>query len=465
MAQSKIPALRPSDGGGHNFVCYADCCSGVPGAPHEENFAAVNAVVARLEPPPDFICFPGDEVVGLTASDEELRRQWRHWFELEMAWLDRKRIPLYHTTGNHTAYDPASEAVFREVMAHLPDNGPAGQGRLSYAVRRGDLLMAFVNTTWSGLGGEGRVETEWLDRTLAENSDARFKLVFGHHPVHPVNGFSGTRQREIDHDDGRELWRILVNHGVLAYVCSHILAFDVQVHSGVLQILTAGAGTVPRMPEGVEYLHCVQAALDQDGLRYQVLDTTGAVREELAWPLRLPPAEEWKPFEPEDTSTDSGSGPAGDDAKARITTWRFRGHSASGTDGTPQTLLFAPSPGSALAPLWLGLRGAEQRLTVLLSARPGTSPHTWLGPELPPDEPFDFQLAIHDGMGPGGLLHREDDAAAWSSLRAASSWGAERLPRPTRWTIGHGQRGPSDQPFRGRKLRVAGQSSHAAVLS
>ncbi|MGY3440120.1 hypothetical protein [Bradyrhizobium sp. USDA 4473] len=64
-----------------------------------------------------------------------------------------------------------------------------------------------------------------------------------------------------------------------------ILAFDVQVHRGVLQICTAGAGTAHRMPEGVEYLHCVQATLDQRGLRYQVLDTEGAVREQLAWPL------------------------------------------------------------------------------------------------------------------------------------------------------------------------------------
>ena len=51
-------------------------------------------------------------------------------------------------------------------------------------------------------------------------------------------------------------------HGVLASICSHILAFDVQVHEGVLQLLTAGAGTAHRMPEGIEYLHCVQVSLD-----------------------------------------------------------------------------------------------------------------------------------------------------------------------------------------------------------
>ncbi|CAA9581871.1 MAG: hypothetical protein AVDCRST_MAG18-3262 [uncultured Thermomicrobiales bacterium] len=227
-----IPALTPRGAGGHQFVLYADACSGVPGVPHEATFAAVNAVVARLRPQPKFICFPGDEIQGLTADDAALRAQWRHWLDREMAWLDRAAIPLYHTTGNHTTYDAASEAVFREMLGHLPRNGPPGQEGLSYWVRRGDLLLVFVNTLWSGHGGEGRVETDWLDRTLAAHADARHKLVLGHHPVFPVNGFSGAYQREIGPTDGRAFWRVLVNHGVLAYLCSHMLAFDVQIHEG-----------------------------------------------------------------------------------------------------------------------------------------------------------------------------------------------------------------------------------------
>ena len=65
-----IPALVPRDETGFQFVCYADSCSGVAGAPHESTFAAVNAVVARLRPQPEFICFPGDEIRGLTAGTE-----------------------------------------------------------------------------------------------------------------------------------------------------------------------------------------------------------------------------------------------------------------------------------------------------------------------------------------------------------------------------------------------------------
>ena len=442
VPSSSIPALLPRDGTGHQFVCYADSCSGVPGGPHEASLAAVNEVVS------------GDAVSGLTADEEALRSQWRHWFQAEMDWLDGDAIPLYHTTGNHTAYDTASEAVFCEVMTHLPQNGPPGQKGLAYVIRRDDLLMVFVNTTWSGLGGEGRVETTWLNQVLSDQARARYKLVLGHHPVHPVNGFSGPYQREIARENGRAFWEVLVRHGVLAHTCSHILAFDVQVHQDVLQILTTGAGTAHRMPEGIEHLHCVQMALDRIGLRYQVLDTARQVREWLSWPSAIPPTATWTPLEARDQivpwNSDQGRGAT----LAQFVAWRFEGTSPAG-GGTQQTLLAGWDPGPDLPPLWIGLQGDEQRLAALLSPGPGRSPHLGLGPTLVPGRPFQVQVAIHTGLGPGGFLWRWADTSPWSSLTAASPWGAERLGWPACWSIGHGKRGATSRPFRGTRLQVA----------
>jgi hypothetical protein len=439
---------------------------------HEGTFATVNAVIQRLDPSPEFIAFPGDEISGLTADADALRAQWRYWFEHEMAWLDRAAIPLYHTTANHTTYDPASENVFREVMAHLPRNGPPGQDGLSYFIRHrpagatdnaNDLLMIFVNTLWSGLGGEGYVETAWLEETLLAHADARYKFVFGHHPVFPVNGFGGTHQREIAHEIGPEFWAILVRHGVLAYWCSHILAFDVQVHQGVLQILTAGAGTAHRMPEELEYLHAVQGALDGNGLRYQVLDTTGVAREWLTWPLPEPQATQWQPLahgmQPAQRQDRVPSTPD----RTLIDFWQISGQTSADTDGTPQTLFSAWDEGGALAPLWIGLHGREQRLAILLAPQAGRSPHLWLGPTLPADQSFSIQLALHSGMGPGGLLWRWTAAAPWSSLHGASAWGVARLRWPARWSIGHAQRGATDRPFRGPALTISWQPAPAPL--
>lgn len=449
-----VKALTPSQKAGHQFVCYGDCCSGIPDGTHEATFTSVNAVVSRLNPRPEFICFLGDEIKGLMADETVLREQWGYWFEKEMAWLDREAIPLYHTTGNHTTYDIASETVFREVMAHLPRNGPPGQEGLSYFVRRGELLLVFVNTGWSGLGGEGRVETEWLERVLAEHHGARYKLVLGHHPVHPINGFAGAYGRNIEEENGRRFWQVLVQHQVLAYICSHIMAFDVQVHEGVLQILTAGAGTLPLMPEGVEYLHCVQMALEADRLRYQTLDTTGCIREWLAWPLEIPASEQWKRLragsQPSPIVDDEGQ----QALQARLITWKFEGVCGPPGGGEAQTLITGWTPGPALAPWWIGLRGPENRLCLLLSPEVGRSPRFWLGPTFPPDKPFSIQLAIHPAMGPGGFLWRWDGASPWSSLAGMAAWGADRFRPQPYWSLGHDQYGPQGQPFQGQGLEV-----------
>ena len=433
MTPNSIPTLPLKAAGGHHFVIYGDSCSGVPGALHESTFRQVNGVLQALDRRPQFICFLGDEIMGLSSDADALRAQWAHFFTQEMAWLDRRAIPLYHTTGNHSTYSRLSEAVFREVMAHLPPNGPPQQRGLSYFVRRGDLLMIFVHSGSWDLGGEGRVETEWLAQTLQQQADARHKLVFGHHPVWAVNGFFGDFQRHIERENGRRFWRVLVQHGVLAYVCSHILAFDVQVRQGVLQICSAGAGTAHRMPPETEYLHLLQAVLDEGGLRYQVIDADGRVREWLCWDWRIPPAAGWADFD-----ADSGRAlPADalqDPRLARLLVWEITGQLSEGA--APQTLLATQPEAGALPALWLGAGGRERRLMLMLSPRRNRSPHSWHGPPLPVDRAFRIQFAIHSGMGPGGLLWRWDDDAPWSSLQGASDWGPERLRLPPRWTIG-----------------------------
>jgi len=370
----------------------------MPGGRHESTFAAVNQVARRLDPGPEFICFLGDEVIGLTTDAETLRAQWRHWLDVETAWIDRDATPVYHTTSNHTTYDEMSERVFAEVLGDLPRNGPAGQEGLSYWVRRDDLLMVFVHTSSMALGGEGHVETDWLARTLEAHADARHKLVLGHHPVFPVNGFSGPYQREIGPEYAEAFWDLLVRHGVTAYLCSHILAFDVQVQHGVLQVTTAGAGTAHRMPEEQEYLHLVQMTLDDQGLRYQVIDDMGAVRETLEWPPRA------EDLEMHRITAEPGNG-----------------------SGRARVLVQSDSVDGALPAFWIGLAGPDNRLVVRLSPEAGRSPHSWFGPPFPAGRLVDIEVALHKGMGPGGVLWRDGPAGAWTSLSGASAWGPERL--------------------------------------
>jgi len=427
-------------------VVYGDACSGVPGATNALALARTNQVLGRLAPIPEFVLFTGDEVVGLTTGEAELRQQWRYWLDVEMAWLDRSITPLYNTTSNHTTYDEMSERVFAAVLDHLPRNGPPDQEGLAYAVRRGDLLLVAVHTSWTGLGGEGHLETEWLASVLDEHADARYRFVVGHHPAFPVNGFAGEHQREINRAEAEAFWQILVEHRVTAYLCSHILAFDVQVHRGVLQIVSGGAATPHHMPADVEYLHAVQAAIDPSGFRYQVIDQAGSVRERLSWPPELPPSSSW--MATPDGSTVVSLAPWPSDQEDWLIAWRITGVTDDGANGQRQTLLATVAEGTALAAVWIGLTGVDRNLTVLLAPAKGRSPHSWFGPSLGTDQTFDLQIALHAGMGPGGVIWRSDDEAPWSSLTSASPWGPERLAWPEQWSI------PAQAPASGVEART-----------
>jgi hypothetical protein len=442
-----VSALVPRDGSGSQILCYGDSCSGTPDSQHSVNFALVNGVAARLFPPPELITFLGDEIEGLTRDLASLRAQWHYWLEHEMAWREPLAIPLYHVASNHTTYDEESEQVFREVLPHLPLNGPPGQLGLSYYIRHSNLLLVFVNTSYSGGGGDGWVETEWLGTVLSSHAEVPYKFVFGHQPVFPVNGYAGECMRELVKEAGHSFWAILIKHRVVAYVCSHMLAFDVQVHEGVLQILTAGAGTAHLLAG--EYLHCLQMAIDREGLRYQVLDTKGAIRECLAWPPHLPPAHGWPEVgsgadvDPVLRDTDN---PAG-----HIVALDIRGRSSDERIASAQTLVAGSNDGSGLSPLWVGLRGPHQQLFVSLAPMAGRSPQLWRGPEIGLGRPFGIQLALHTGMGPGGLLWRATESAPWSSLLSSAQWGLESITWPRRWSVG---RDPRGRIFRGSDLRV-----------
>jgi hypothetical protein len=118
-----------------------------------------------------------------------------------------------------------------------------------------------------------------------------------------------------------------------------------------------------------------------------------------------------------------------------------------------QTLFTAHSP-EAIAPVWLGLRGPNQTLTLIVGKQPGRSPSYWFGPDLPADFDFDFHIAFYPGMGPGGILYRNHGETAWTSFKAATATGIENVRWPGSWNVGYGQHGSSDRPFKGHDLTV-----------
>jgi hypothetical protein len=203
------------------------------------------------------------------------------------------------------------------------------------------------------------------------------------------------------------------------------------------------------MPEGIEYLHCVQLALDANGLSYQVLDIDGFVREQLAWPVEGVTSQSMVIL-PGGAFRAPVSFP---DDRASLCL-RFMGRAAIASQGAAQTLFSTHRTGE-LPPFWFGLRGTEQRLTAIVHHEPGRSPHYWLGPSIKPGNDFHIEIMLNANMGPGGIMYRAVGDQGWTSMSAASPWGLERLKVSQEWRIGHSSGGVADRPFMGSLLVVS----------
>lgn len=425
--ERSIPVLTPRSEDGLQFVAYGDCCISPPepGRGHEEHLEAVHAVLHRLRPRPDFVCFLGDMIWGLTREHgpnfdaDALRAEWQRVLNGAMKPLADLDAPVYRIAGNHDTFNAASEKVWREIFADLPGNGPAGQEGLSYFIRREDLLIVALDVYATAMGAPttifgGRVDYRWVDKVLAENRDARFKLVLGHTPVFPINGYR-ARIWNMSPEFGEPFWEVLVRHEVDAYLCSHVIAFDAQVHRNVLQITTGGAGTNAGpggcMPAPVEYHHLVQLALDDGELRAQVLDMEGQRREGFTWPP-----------EPE-----------------KVHGWRFR---ADEFGEQPARLLLAGwMPGETFDRVRISLDGWQPRLHVALAnagdTYPQIYPQVWTGPRVAADEPLDLTVVVYPDLGPGGVLARLGDGP-FSSLESDAAEGYTATDWPEEWEEGEG---------------------------
>ena len=117
--EGSIQALMPRSAGGFQFVAYGDCCISPPepGREHEQHLEAVHAVMHRLRPRPNFVCFLGDMIWGLTREHgpnfdaDALRAEWERVLGGAMQPLGDLGVPVYRIAGNHDTFNATSEQV------------------------------------------------------------------------------------------------------------------------------------------------------------------------------------------------------------------------------------------------------------------------------------------------------------------------------------------------------------------
>jgi hypothetical protein len=250
----------------------------------------------------------------------------------------------------------------------------------------------------------------------------------------------------IHKQNGIEVWNVFKKHNVFAYLCSHILDYDLQIHDGILQILSGGAGRSRR------YLHLIQATIDDIGLRYQVLNINKEQDHYFEWPLKLPDLKDW-----EILNTYESYAPLLTKQKKNqkhIIVWDIKAETNNSIFSTMQTLICGWNSEDELFTFWVGIIGIEQQLTIQIRPAKNRSPSFWHGPKIDPKKNIELQIAMHSGMGPGGILWRNNEQSSWTSFKTVNDWGVEKINWPKLWTIGYDRNNKNTIPFQMGTLSI-----------
>jgi 3',5'-cyclic AMP phosphodiesterase CpdA len=180
----------------------------------------------------DVLLVTGDLVLDGTRFDKRLDA----WREALQPVYDAgvKVLPI---RGNHDDSDRPD--IWRRHFSYLPQNGPAGQQGLTYA-------LAHKNALFIGLDqyvNRHRIQQPWLDSVLAANHQPHV-FVFGHEPA-----FSSRHQNTLAKFPAARdtFWNSLGAAGVRMYFCGHDHFFgraDVpDARGNLIQQVISGTGS------------------------------------------------------------------------------------------------------------------------------------------------------------------------------------------------------------------------------
>jgi tartrate-resistant acid phosphatase type 5 len=193
-------------------------------------------------------------------------------------YYDGMGVPVYFMLGNHE-YGNSAEAGSVEAVLNLAKAGasedmvfPARSYSFGFTLKDGTAIDFFVLDT-NVISSEPQQLT-WLKRGL-ERSDAAFKIVVGHHPLHSY-GLHGDQKHL------QQLLLPLLEKHASAYVCGHEHDQQVLRSDGGLPLLISGAagearetGTGPRQRFGDDVLGFATLELNARQLRIDVRDHEG----------------------------------------------------------------------------------------------------------------------------------------------------------------------------------------------
>ncbi len=239
------------------FAVFGDNRPGTPYSAQPNSFRTVLKVMSAFNP--EFAINTGDCVYG--SSDlGKLKSQYQDYTDTVKSCLDKK---VYLAIGNHEMHaGRAGQAFFEKEL-----------GGLYYSFDRGNAHFIVLDSDLAGqterIMGD---QLEWLKQDLYNSRAARFRFVFFHEPLYPVDGHRGSSMdRYVKERDA--LHGLFVRNRITAVFAGHEHLFNIQKKNGVLYIITGGGGaaTYPSIEGEGDFYHFVLVTIDGDKLEMKVV--------------------------------------------------------------------------------------------------------------------------------------------------------------------------------------------------
>ncbi|MFN8241400.1 MAG: metallophosphoesterase [Bacteroidales bacterium] len=201
----------------------------------------------------DFVAALGDvhHFMGVQSVNDPL---WMTNFELI---YDRPElmIPWHPVPGNHE-YRGNVQALLDYSGVSRRWQMPARYYSDDHSVTDStDILVVFIDTApiidkyrsesyGDASSQDYEKQIRWIDSTLS-HSDARWKVVMGHHPVYAAT----TKPESEQTDMQKRLLPVLEKNGVDMYICGHIHIFQhIKVKDSKIDFVVNTSGSLDRSP-------------------------------------------------------------------------------------------------------------------------------------------------------------------------------------------------------------------------
>ncbi len=232
---------------GCNRVDKADIDKASPSTANVEQLKRTFKEVSELSPPPKFLFFAGDLVLGYTSDVNTLETQLKGWRDIyESSPLASSKTTLIPVTGNHEtqnekkiAYEAAEKTWLKVMEPYLKyaGNGPhtggqdnlkTDQSKLTYSFDFKGTHFVVLNT--DPVGRDYSVPKSWIakDLTKAKLRFAKHIFAIGHKPAYayPPNLYKPALEKEdglgrLYPADRDEFWESLVRNKAEAMLTAH----------------------------------------------------------------------------------------------------------------------------------------------------------------------------------------------------------------------------------------------------